>query len=157
MTPTDTTVQHGSFVLQRDYQATPAQVFSAWASVEAKRNWFHGGTGWTQLAHSLDFRVGGLEISRGQTADGVRHDYDAHYQDIVPDARIILAFSMMVGPVRISSSLLTVTVQAEGQGTRLVLTEQIAVLDSRYPLAGREEGTRWLLENLAAYVEGAPS
>jgi uncharacterized protein YndB with AHSA1/START domain len=122
--------------------------------VEAKRHWFHGGTGWTQLEHSLDFRVGGLEISRGQTAAGVRHDYDAQYQDIVPDRRIILAFSMMVGPVRISSSLLTVTLQPEDGGTRLVLTEQIAVLDPRFPMAGREEGTRWLLENLASYVEG---
>jgi len=147
-------VQHGSFVIERVYSATPARVFSAWATSQAKRHWFHGGAGWTQLEHSLDFRVGGLEINRGQTAKGVRHDYDAHYQDIVPDARIILAFSMMVGPVRISSSLLTVTFQTEGQGTRLVLTEQIAVLDSRFPLAGREEGTRWLLENLAGYLEG---
>jgi uncharacterized protein YndB with AHSA1/START domain len=148
-------VQHGSFVIERLYEAPPALVFGAWAEPAAKRQWFHGPSGWTHLEHALDFRVGGREINRGHTADGVLHAYDARYEDIVQDARIVLAFSMSVGEVRISSSLLTVTFQPAGARTRLVLTEQIAVLDPRFPIAGREQGTRELLANLDHHLKAA--
>jgi uncharacterized protein YndB with AHSA1/START domain len=141
-------VQHGSFVIERLYEAPPSLVFGAWADPAAKRQWFSGPEGWSHIEHALDFRVGGREINRGHTADGEVHAYDARYEDIVPDARIVLAFSMNVGEVRISASLLTVTFQPAGARTRLVLTEQIAVLDPRFPVAEREEGTRELLDKL---------
>ena len=147
-------VQHGSFVIERLYDASPAQVFTAWADPVAKRRWFRGPEGWLNLEHSLDFRVGGREINRGRIADGEIHAYDARYEDIVPNERFILAFTMSVGAVRISSSLLTVALQAEGARTRLRLTEQIAVLDSRFPMAGREEGTGQLLDKLRSYLAG---
>jgi len=150
-------VQHGAFTLERLYDAPPALVFRAWSDPAAKRQWFHGPSGWTHMEHALDFRVGGSEVNRGHTADGELHAYDARYEDIVQDARIILAFSMTVGTVRISSSLLTVTFAPEGpQRTRLVLTEQIAVLDPRFPIEGREQGTRELLDNLHTHLMKAP-
>ena len=150
-------VQHGSFVIERLYDANPALVFTAWADPQAKRRWFRGPEGWTNLEHSLDFRVGGREINRGRIADGEIHAYDARYEDIVPNERFILAFTMSVGDVRISSSLLTVSLQPEGTRTRLRLTEQIAVLDKRFPMADREHGTGELLANLGDYLKGLAS
>lgn len=57
---------------------------------------------------------------------------------------------MILGETRISSSLLTVELLPVASRARLILTKQIAVLDSRYPASGREEGARDLLDNLDA-------
>ena len=68
---------------------------------------------------------------------------------IQPDERIILAYAMAIDGVPLSGSLLTMEYLAEGSGTRLVLTEQGAYLGGKGDAAGREEGSRQLLESLA--------
>ena len=47
--------------------------------------------------------------------------------------------------------------KAEGGGTRLVFTEQGAFLDGYEDVAGREEGTRIGLANLAAALRRTPA
>lgn len=47
-------VTHDTFVIERTYDASPAQVFAAWSNPETKKNWF-------QKANEFDFRVGGRE------------------------------------------------------------------------------------------------
>jgi len=71
------TVQHGTFVIERDFPQPPVRVFAAWASPEAKAAWFSGPAGkWTALERRLDFRIGGAERLRG-TEQGVFLDgYD---------------------------------------------------------------------------------
>lgn len=146
------TVQHGSFVLQRQFASTPAQVFAAWASIDAKRQWFVC-SDWPPSQHELDFRIGGRETNRTGPVGGPLHLYEALYHDIVPDRRIILSYTMTIGDSRISVSLLTVDLQPVNGGCQLTLTEQMAVLDDRYPLAERQHGTDEGLNNLAAYLQ----
>lgn len=150
------TVQHGAFTIERVFEATPAQVFAAWADPAIKHRWFVcNDESWGPTEHSLDFRIGGRELNSGGPRGGPVHLYDARYKDIVPDARIVLAYTMTLGEIRISASLLTVEFVPEGKSTRLILTEQIAVLDNRYPIEGREHGTLGLLDNLDAELKRA--
>lgn len=142
-------VQHGAFTIERRFAASPAQVFAAWAGREAKLRWF-GSSEWQRDAYTLDFRIGGHEYSSVTPPGGVPHIYDARYEDIVPDRRIIISYHMLIGDIRISASLLTIELQPAGDGTQMRLTEQIAVLDERYPVENREQGTRWLLDMLDA-------
>src|SRR6185437_1817006 len=65
-------VQHGTFTLERVYPAPPARVFAAWSDPEAKAQWFGGED------FSLDFRVGGTETNAGGP-----YRYEATYRDIV--------------------------------------------------------------------------
>ncbi len=37
---------HASFVIERNYDASPARVFSAWANPTAKARWFVGPAEW---------------------------------------------------------------------------------------------------------------
>jgi uncharacterized protein YndB with AHSA1/START domain len=81
----------------------------------------------------------------------VRHGLrnETVYQDIVPDRRIVFAYSMAVGDQRISVSLATVEITPpSGEGTRLVYTEQGAFFDGAGEPEGREAGIRELLEKL---------
>jgi uncharacterized protein YndB with AHSA1/START domain len=53
---------HGKFVIERTYEASPAEVFAAWADPAVKARWFIGPTGWTAIRRELDFRIGGEEL-----------------------------------------------------------------------------------------------
>lgn len=145
---TKRSVVHATFTVERTYDATPARVFGAFADTAAKRRWFAEGDGWTIEEFTADFGVGGHELSRFRFRDGPPMRNDTIYQDIVPNERIIIAYSMMIGDNRISSSLATMEFKPAGNGTRLTLTEQGAYLDGHDDVAGREEGTRGLLEAL---------
>ena len=80
--------------------------------------------------------------------------FNAIYQDIVENERIIYAYEMHIGDKRISVSLATIVLKPDGSGTRLVFTEQGAFLDGFDDPAGRERGTRDLLEALGKSLEG---
>jgi uncharacterized protein YndB with AHSA1/START domain len=141
---TERSVTHATFSIERTYEATPARVFAAWADADAKSRWF----GAKDPRLELDFRVGGREHSEGATPDGSVYRYDAVYQDIVPDERIVYSFDMHLGDERISVSLSTVEFKPAGEGTELVYTEQGAFLDGLDTPEMREHGTGVLLDTL---------
>lgn len=148
-----TSTKHATFTIERYYDAPPARVFAAWANPEIKYRWFACHGDWVSQGYGMDFRVGGREWNRTGPKDGTVHAYDACYHDIVDNERIVLAYDMHLDRTRISVSLLTLEFRAEGPGTRLVFTEQGAFLDGYDDVAGREEGSRIGLENLAAELE----
>jgi len=145
---TERSVTHATFVVERVYDAAPARVFKAFVDPAAKRRWFAEGEGWQVDEFTVDFRVGGFERSRFRFQGGVPIRNDTTYQDIVPNQRIIIAYTMTIGENPISSSLATMEFKHEGSGTRLVFTEQGAFLDGHDNVAQREAGTRELLESL---------
>jgi uncharacterized protein YndB with AHSA1/START domain len=95
-----------------------------------------------------DFKVGGYERSRFRFRGGAPIRNDTSYHDIVPNARIILAYTMTIGENRISSSLATFEFKPAGSGTTLVCTEQGAFLDGLDSAGPREAGWKDLLEAL---------
>ncbi len=143
---------HSTFVIERSYPASPARVFQAFADPVAKSRWFGGPKEWNGK-HELDFRVGGTEHSSGGPKGGPVHRYDARFQDIVPNERIVLTYDMHLDAQRISVSVQTVELRPEGRGTKLTLTEQGVYLDGYDDAGQREGGTRQLLEMLGASLE----
>ena len=152
---TERSVTHATFVVERTYDASPARVFAAWATPEAKARWF--GPDEDTGDYDLDFQVGGREVNRGSGPDGDVYTYDARYQDIVPDERIVYTYDMLRDETRISVSLATVELRAEGVRTRLTFTEQGAFLDGQDTPDLREQGTGSLLDALAADLQREPA
>jgi uncharacterized protein YndB with AHSA1/START domain len=147
----DRSVAHATFAIERVYDASSARVFEAWADPVAKKRWF--GPEEPKGSYELDFRIGGQERSQMEHA-GSRYTFDARYQDIVPDERIVYAYDMHRDETRISVSLATVELAPAGAGTRLLFTEQAVFLDGQDTPAERERGTGTLLENLGAELQG---
>jgi uncharacterized protein YndB with AHSA1/START domain len=151
-------ITHSTFVIERVYPAAPARVFHAFADLEAKKKWFKGPDEWTQQAgwkqeHALDFRVGGKEHVSGGPKGGQVHRFDATYYEIIPNERIIYTYEMHMDDTRISVSVATFELRAEGNGTRLVLTEMGAFLDGHDSVKSREGGTKDLLDNLGKLLQ----
>jgi len=134
---------HATFVIERSYDAPRERVFSAWADQASKSRWFGPGE-----EHELDFRIGGREHLLARMDDGTAYSFDAIYQDIVENERIIYSYDMHRDDVRISVSVTTVEMLPSGEGTLLRFTEQGAFLDGGDNPEAREHGTGKLLEAL---------
>jgi uncharacterized protein YndB with AHSA1/START domain len=148
-------VVHDTFAIEREYDAAPARVFAAWADPAAKARWF--GSQAEGGKFELDFRVGGTEINSGTGPGGSAITFEALYQDIVPDQRIVYSYDMHMDGTRISVSLATVEFKPSGGGTRLIFTEQGAFLDGHDIPAQREQGTGGLLDALGEELKREPS
>ena len=150
---TERSAVHGSFTIERVYDARPARVFAAWTSVEAKAAWNFCDESWRPTLHEIDFRVGGRERIRTGPAGGTVHAFDGTFHDIVPDQRIVFSYEMRLDQRLISVSLVTITVTPTAKGTKLSFTEQGVFLDGYDDIAGREEGTRIGLDNLQVALQ----
>ena len=145
---TDRCVVHSTFSLERVYQASTGRVFAAWADPAAKARWFS-----PNGPHELDFRVGGREVNRGHNQDGQVLTFESQYHDIVVGQRIAYTSTLSVGENVVTVSLTTVELTADGDTTRLLLTEHGAFLDGHEQPAWREQGTGQWLDALAAELE----
>ena len=109
---TERFVKHATFVVERTYAAPPARVYRAWADPAAKAKWF-------SKADIFEFRVGGREYSSGGPPEGPVFTFDACYQEIVPEQRIVYSYTLDSGDERISVSLTTVELIPIEGGTKI--------------------------------------
>ena len=151
------TVAHDTFVIERTYDIPIAEVFRAWADPMLKARWFAGSAEALGAGYELDFRVGGREVNRGGPPGGTVYTYESQFHDIVPQQRIVYTYEMFADERRLSVSVATVQFHNHDATTQLVLTEQGVFLDGHDTAAQREEGTRSLLDSLAAMLHGGAS
>jgi uncharacterized protein YndB with AHSA1/START domain len=154
---TQSSVAHDTFVVERTFDVPVAQVFRAWADRSLKARWFAGSADALGAGYELDFRVGGREINRGGPPGGPVFTYESQFHDIVHEQRIVYTYEMSADANRISVSVVTVEFHNRDAATRLVLTEQAVFLDGHDSVTQREEGTRSLLDSLAAMLQGGAS
>jgi uncharacterized protein YndB with AHSA1/START domain len=153
---TEAPVVHSTFTIERNYPASTARVFGAFANQATKRRWFAEGKSFAVKEFTMDFRVGGRESTRflfqggpeGAPPKGTEFRNDTTYHDIVPDRRIVFAYTMTIGDRRISASLATIELRSTGDATLLVFTEQGAFFEGADGPHLREGGWRDLLSKL---------
>jgi uncharacterized protein YndB with AHSA1/START domain len=148
---TTRSVIHATFRLERAYDAPVTRVWKALTDPAAKEKWFGGSPGqWQLIERQMDVRVGGSERLKGRWEGGVVSTFDAVYHDVIPNERLVYSYVMHLGEKKISASLATMELKAEGAKTLLVVTEQGAFLDGYDDAGSREHGTGILLDTLGA-------
>jgi uncharacterized protein YndB with AHSA1/START domain len=147
-------VVHATFHLERTYDAPVARVWKALTDESAKQKWF-GGTPdrWELLERHMDVRVGGSERLKGRWESGVVSTFDATYHDVLPNERLVYSYVMHLNDKKISVSLATMQLEAEGGKTTLKVSEQGAFLDGYDDAGSREHGTGHLLDALGASLK----
>ncbi|MBV6715821.1 SRPBCC family protein [Paenibacillus chitinolyticus] len=140
-------VKHATCVVERVYAASPKRVYHAWSDPDAKAKWF-------SKPDVFDFRIGGREYSSGGPPEGPVFTFDASYQELVPDRRIVYTYTLDSGDTRISVSITTIELIAVEGGTKLIFTEQAAFFDGHDTPEVREHGTNAMLDALGKVLEG---
>jgi uncharacterized protein YndB with AHSA1/START domain len=146
-------VTHGTFVIERNYPVSPERVFAAFSDPALKHRWFVDDEASGVEDFGMDFRVGGVERKRFSNKYGVFTN-DTVYLDIVPNRRIVFAYTMSMGDRRFSSSQATVELVAAEKGTNLIFTDQGAYFEGSDGPKMRQDGWRVLLESLAKELAG---
>jgi len=151
-------VTHSTFVIERSYPAPPHRVFAAFADPLKKRRWYGEGESRELLLHEIDFQAGGHERTQyrfkpGTPFPGATLTNQTVYQDIVPDRRIVFAYTMAMESRRFSASLVTLELLPTDTGTQLIFTEQGAFFEGSDGAERREGGWRQLLESLAKSLD----
>jgi uncharacterized protein YndB with AHSA1/START domain len=147
-------VVHATFRLERRYDAPVARVWRAFTDGTAKAKWFGGPPDrWQLLERHMDVRPGGRERLRGRWEGGVVSTFDATYLDVIANERLVYAYEMHLNEKKISASLATIELTAEGAGTSLRITEQGAFLDGYDDAGSREQGTGLLFDALGASLK----
>lgn len=141
----------GAFTVERRYDASPERVFRAFADRDIKQRWMGCEEVRAPVIETLDFRVGGREVSRGGSDSGAEHLFDGRFLDIIDKRRIVFAFVMHVGGAKISASLGTIELIPDGQGARLIFNEQ-GVYFGEDGWAEREEGTAAGMDQLGRWL-----
>ena len=136
--------EHATFTLERSYDAPPEQVFAAWADPAIKARWFVS----PGAEHSLDFRVGGIETTRGGPDPDVPFVFTSTYEEIQLGARLVYSSTLAHAGRVATVSLTCVEIAEHGSGSALVLTEHDVFLDHLEEPAWREQGTAEWLDRL---------
>jgi uncharacterized protein YndB with AHSA1/START domain len=145
---------HSTFSVERTYEASLARVFAAWSDPKARLQWEAIGDNFTTTYTQNDFRVGGRDVSKFDFGKSDQYVADARYEDIVKDRRIVYAYTMSHNERRISSSLTTISLTPVAEGTHVVLTEQITILDGGDKVEYRQAGIAGQLDQLGTFLAG---
>jgi uncharacterized protein YndB with AHSA1/START domain len=150
-------IVHGTFTIEKTYNASDEAVFSAWGNLESRAQWFIGPGDWKVVRREMDFRVGGLEVLHSRFGNGYEPIYESRFYSIVPNKQIVFVYDMHLNGEHHSVSLASVEIESLGaRKTRLVFTEQVAFLDGTPSAEGttsRKNGTTDLLNLLVEFLE----
>ncbi|MEO3827742.1 SRPBCC domain-containing protein [Actinomadura sp. B10D3] len=155
-------VRHDTFTVSLQLPAPPGDVFRAFADSGVRRRWVKLPGSETAYAH--EFRVGGGETARSafpnRKAPQEHLKYESNYIDIIPDGRIVYVYKAYVDDILRWTSLVTIELRVQDEGTELSWTEQAAFVrptsDGDDDLRHLRGGTRLRLNGLVAALDVQP-
>ena len=141
--------EHDTVVVKRTYAASPDRVFAAWSDPNALVRWYTpGDDSWTAQIVAHDFGVGGVkQITFGPRGDA-QYQESGRYEDIVADRRLCYSMTISRAGQRITTSMVTVDLLSAGDGTEVIVTDQLVILDGGDTATDRENGWGETLDKL---------
>jgi uncharacterized protein YndB with AHSA1/START domain len=148
-----TTIAHATIVMERIYKASPTRVFRAWEDKEARERWQAPDETIRIKYEESNFGQGGRDVARCIEQDGAEFLATVHYLDIRRGERIVFTEAVAQGAANVSAALISVELSPVGEGTRQLVTMQIASFDGSGMEKGYEHGWGMALDNLAKEFE----
>lgn len=142
-------ITHATLVMERTYKASPTRVFAAWEDKEARERWQAPDDTIQIRYEESNFRQGERDVARCLEQDGVEFLATVNYLDIRRDERIVFSEALAQGNANVSAALICVELFPVSEGTRQLVTIQIAAFDGSGMEKGYEHGWGMALDNIA--------
>lgn len=111
-----------SLIIERTYDASPEEVWQAWTDPQALTRWFGPENTRSVVRAELDVRAGGRYCIAFDTTDGEAHEVSGTYREAHRPHKLVFTWAWRSTPER--ESLVTITFNADGAGTRLVFRHE---------------------------------
>jgi uncharacterized protein YndB with AHSA1/START domain len=149
-------VLHHTFTVERSYPQSPTSVYLAYAQQDRRKCWFvFPDETWrvqeTQFNFYPNLRDTYVAHPPAELEGAPVVTYETYYYEIGYE-RMTYAYEMRRGDERVSVSLVTIELHLDGEGTRLVYTEQGVLLDERETPEMRASFVGALLDRLGAWL-----
>jgi uncharacterized protein YndB with AHSA1/START domain len=144
-----TPITYATLVLERTYKASPKRVFAAWEDKEARERWQAPDDTIIIKYEESNFRQGGRDVARCIEQDGAEFLATVHYLDIRRDQSIVFSEAVAQGNANVSAALICVELFPVSEGTRQLVTMQVAAFDASGMEKGYEHGWGLALDNIA--------
>jgi uncharacterized protein YndB with AHSA1/START domain len=116
--------------LERSIAAPPAKVFEAWTRAEPLTLWFAPSPDFKAIVHALEPRAGGVYRIEMKSPDGDSSTVTGTFREVIAPSRLV--FTWKWDRPGAEETLVTVAIQPEGAGSRLVLLhERFSSTDER--------------------------
>lgn len=148
-----TPIAHATIVMERTYRASPTRVFAAWEDKEARERWQAPDETIRIKYEESHFGRGGRDVVRCIEQGGAEFLATVHYLDIRGGERIVFTEAVAQGAANLSASLISVELYPVSEGTRQLVTMQIASFDDSGMDKGYQHGWGMALDNLAKEFE----
>jgi uncharacterized protein YndB with AHSA1/START domain len=142
-------IAHATLTVERRLAAPRAHVFAAWQGPSLHQWYLPAGK---LIENANDFQVGGRQMHVFGPEGGPVFRTENRYEDIVVNERIVAVGSTFMNDARASTTLCTVELRDDGDGTLLILTDQSVYYLGDYS-EGRREGWRKILGDLDAWLQ----
>ena len=140
--------KHATLIFERRCAADVARVFAALADPVERARWGTPSETAALIYDETDFRVGGRDVFRCGSKANPQYRGVTTYYDIVSHQRIISSETVEVGGKTVLISMLTMTLEPEGAGTKVMLTAQVTSLDGDNMIEGAKFGNNAALDKL---------
>ena len=122
--------QKPSLSIVRKFSVEPARVWRAWTDPQALTAWMAPSDAFSVRVLECDVRVGGRFRIVMRSPDGEDNDVSGVYREVATNRRLVFTWAWKSTPER--QSLVTVELQAAGNGTELTLKhEEFADAEAR--------------------------
>jgi uncharacterized protein YndB with AHSA1/START domain len=137
-----------SLAFKRRLNAPPEKVYAAWTDPEKIIRWFgRSNAKASSFRADIDARVGG-RFRVSFSTDDEYYEVGGVYREVVPNQRLVFSWAWHSTPER--ESLVTVSLQPDGDGTLLTLSHE-QLFDSA-ARDGHERGWIGALDKLEKYL-----
>jgi uncharacterized protein YndB with AHSA1/START domain len=142
---------HHTLTFERRVNASPDQVFSAYANLETRMEWGAPSPNTALIYDESNFSQGGSDRFRCGPKDNPNIHGTTIYLQITENYRIVSTETITVDGKQLCASLTTLELMPEGEATRLKITTQLASFIGEAMLKGHEQGTNASLDNLVRH------
>ncbi len=142
------TIEHSRLL-----KATPQTVFHALGDRDLRCQWGTPTDEDILIFDKVDFRTGGIEISRCGSRESPEYTLDTYYLDVVQDARVVFAESVNKGELKLSASMVTMELTPKDKDCLLQVTIQAASFTGPDMLEGYEYGWGASLDGLVRLID----